>query len=150
MGLDNPENKMSKSLAADAPGHAIFLLDPPDLIRKKIARAQTDARPEVQLFGGAKDIPTGAGVRNLLEIYQTITEKDWTTVAQELGGKPYVILKSKVAEAIIDVLEPIQRRYREIRSDDAGLTQQLRRAADRLTPIANSTLHRVQEAVGLR
>jgi len=48
------------------------------------------------------------------------------------------------------VLTPIQRRYREIRSDDAALLEQLRRAADRLTPIANATLHRVQGAVGLR
>src|SRR3984893_18572645 len=42
-GLDDPEKKMSKSIARDNPGHAIFMLDPPDVIRKKLARAQTDA-----------------------------------------------------------------------------------------------------------
>jgi tryptophanyl-tRNA synthetase len=143
MGLDNPENKMSKSLAADVPGHAIFMLDPPDLIRKKLARAQTDAQPSVQF-------PAGPGVRNLLEIYATIKELDWSAVEREFAGKPYSVLKSAVADAVIEALTPIQQRYREIRSDDAALMRQLRRAADRLTPIANGTLDRVQKAVGLR
>jgi tryptophanyl-tRNA synthetase len=143
MGLDNPENKMSKSLAAEAPGHAIFMLDPPEVIRKKLARAQTDAEPAVHF-------PAGPGVRNLLEIYATIKEQDWPAVEREFAGKPYSVLKSAVADAVIEVLTPIQERYREIRSDDAALMQQLRRAADRLTPIANGTLRRVQEAVGLR
>jgi tryptophanyl-tRNA synthetase len=143
MGLDNPENKMSKSLAADAPGHAIFMLDSPDVIRKKLARAQTDAQPEVRF-------PAGPGVTNLLEIYRTIKELDWAVVEKEFAGKPYSVLKSAVADAVIEVLTPIQQRYREIRSDDAALMQQLGRTAERLMPIANATLHRVQQAVGLR
>ncbi len=142
-GLDDPEKKMSKSLAADAPGHAIFMLDPPDVIRKKLARAQTDAEPAVRF-------PAGPGVANLLEIYRTIKEQDWPTVEREFGGQPYSVLKGAVADAVIEALTPIQRRYREIRTDDAALMQQLRRAAERLTPIANRTLQRVQEAVGLR
>jgi len=142
-GLDDPEKKMSKSLAGDTPGHAIFLLDPPNVIRKKLARAQTDAEPAVRF-------PAGAGVRNLLEIYRTITDKDWPAVEQEFTGKPYSLLKSAVADAIIEALAPIQQGYREIRSDDAALMRQLRGAADRLIPIANSTLQRVQHAVGLR
>src|SRR5438309_6316242 len=142
-GLDDPEKKMSKSLAADAPGHAIFMLDAPDVIRKKLARAQTDAEPAVRF-------PAGAGVRNLLEIYRTIKDKDWPAVEQEFAGKPYSVLKSTVADAVIEALTPIQERYREIRSDDAALMLQLHRTADRLAPIANSTLRRVQRAVGLR
>src|SRR5438477_10430801 len=143
MGLDDPEKKMSKSLAGDTPGHAIFLLDPPDVIRKKLARAQTDAQPAVHF-------PAGAGVRNLLEIYRTIKDQDWPAVEREFAGKPYSVLKSAVADAVIEVLMPIQHRYREIRSDDAALIQHLRQAADRLAPIANQTLQRVQQAVGLR
>ena len=142
-GLDDPEKKMSKSLAIDTPGHAIFMLDPPDVIRKKFARAQTDAQPEVRF-------PAGAGVTNLLEIYRTIRDKDWPSVEKEFAGKSYSALKSAVADAVIEVLTPIQARYREIRSDDAALLQHLERAAERLRPIANATLHRVQKAVGLR
>jgi tryptophanyl-tRNA synthetase len=143
MGLDNPENKMSKSLAVESPGHAIFLLDPPDVIRKKLARAQTDAEPAVRF-------PAGPGVTNLLEIYRTIKEEDWPAVEREFAGKTYSVLKSAVADAVIEVLTPIQQRYREIRTDDAALLRQLRTAAERLMPTANRTLYRVQEAVGLR
>jgi tryptophanyl-tRNA synthetase len=142
-GLDDPEKKMSKSLAADTPGHAIFLLDSPDVIRKKLSRAQTDAEPAVTF-------PAGPGVRNLLEIYRTIKNEDWPAVEQEFAGKSYSVLKSAVADAVVEALTPIQRRYRAIRADDAALMQQLRRSAERLAPIANTTLRRVQEAVGLR
>jgi len=142
-GLDDPEKKMSKSIARDNPGHAIFMLDPPEVIRRKLARAQTDAEPAVTF-------PAGAGVRNLLEIYRTINDKDWTEVEHEFAGKSYSVLKAAVADAVIEALTPIQQRYRELRSDDAALRQHLRGAAERLTPTANSTLRRVQEAVGLR
>jgi len=142
-GLDDPEKKMSKSIARDTPGHAIFMLDPPDTIRRKIARAQTDAHPEVRF-------PAGPGVRNLLEIYRTIRGKDWTPVEAEFAGKSYSVLKTAVADAVIEALSPIQQRYAEIRRDDAALNQQLRNTAERLAPTANTTLHRVQEAVGLR
>jgi tryptophanyl-tRNA synthetase len=142
-GLDDPEKKMSKSLAADTPGHAIFLLDSPDVIRKKLSRAQTDAEPAVTF-------PAGPGVRNLLEIYRTIKNKDWPAVEQEFAGASYSVLKSAVADAVIEALTPIQQHYRAIRADDAALMQQLRRSAERLAPIANATLRRVQEAVGLR
>src|SRR5207302_441538 len=80
-GLDDPAKKMSKSLAAEAPGHAIFMLDPPDLIKKKLARAQTDAEPAVQF-------PAGPGVTNRLEIYRTIKVLDWHAVENEFAGKP--------------------------------------------------------------
>ena len=143
MGLDNPETKMSKSLAIKAPGHAIFMLDSPDTIRKKFARAQTDAEPAVRF-------PAGAGVANLLEIYRTICGKEWAEVEQEFAGKPYSVLKGRVADAVIEALAPIQERYRAIRSDDPALMRRLRSAADRLSPTANATLARVQRAVGLR
>ena len=113
------------------------------MIRKKFARAQTDAEPAVRF-------PAGAGVRNLLEIYRTITDKAWLAVEQEFTGKPYSVLKSAVSDAVIEALTPIQQRYREIRADDAALMRQLRGTADRLTPIADTTLQRVQHAVGLR
>jgi len=134
---------MSKSIARDNPGHAIFMLDPPDVIRRKLARAQTDAEPAVSF-------PAGAGVRNLLEIYRTIKDKDWPSVEKEFAGTSYSVLKTAVADAVIETLTPIQQRYQQIRADDAALVQQLRRSADRLAPIANATLRRVQEAVGLR
>ena len=143
MGLDDPEQKMSKSLATHAPGHAIFILDSADTIRKKFARAQTDAEPAVR-------IPAGAGVTNLLEIYRTMCDEDWAYVEREFVGKPYSVVKNRVADVVIEAFAPIQQRYREIRSDDPALMRRLQAAAERLTPIANATLERVQKAVGLR
>jgi tryptophanyl-tRNA synthetase len=143
MGLDDPEKKMSKSLATTAPGHALLLKDPPEVIRKKIARAQTDAQPSVRF-------PAGPGVTNLLEIYRTLNDLDWPAVRARFEGKPYSALKEAVAEAVIEALRPLQERYREIRSDDAQLKQTLQRSAARLEPIANASLRRVQQAVGLR
>jgi tryptophanyl-tRNA synthetase len=134
---------MSKTVALSAPGHAVLLLDPPDVIRKKIARAQTDTRPEVSF-------PAGPGVTNLLEIYRTVRDLGWQSVEAEFGGKPYSQLKALVADALIDVLTPIQRRYAELRRNEAELRRTLDRGAERLRPIAEATLQRVQKAVGLR
>ena len=68
MGLDDPTKKMSKS--ASGSGHSVALLDPPDVIRKKIMRATTDSNPAV-------DFETmGPGVENLLSIFQAFSE--WT------------------------------------------------------------------------
>ena len=143
MGLDDPEKKMSKSLAVNAPGHAIFMLDSPDVIKKKISRAQTDTEPAVRF-------PAGPGVTNLLEIYRTICDKGWAAVQEEFAGKPYSVLKSRVGDAVVEALAPIQQRYREIRSDHASLQRQLGEAAERIMPTADATLKRVQHAVGLR
>src|SRR5271170_3274745 len=71
MGLDDPEKKMSKSV--EAAGHAVSLLDPPSVIRKKILRATTDSNPGVDFEN------LGPGVRNLLNIFQAFT--DWTNDA---------------------------------------------------------------------
>jgi tryptophanyl-tRNA synthetase len=142
MGLDDPERKMSKTLAQGNPGHAIFLTDPPDTIRKKFARAQTDAQPAVSF-------PPGPGVANLLEIYRSLTESSADAVKRQFEGTSYSDLKQAVAEAAVEALRPIQERYREIRSDDAQLVRDLDRAADRLAVTANATLARVQRVTGL-
>jgi len=143
MGLDSPEEKMSKSIAVERPGHAVLLLDPPDVVRRKIARATTDTEPAVKT-------PVGAGVANLLEIYAALRGVSADAALHEFEGKGYSALKGAVAEAIVDALTPIQSRYAELRADDAGLRGVLAESAARVRLVADATLHRVQEAVGLR
>src|SRR6202035_5060587 len=92
MGLDDPEKKMSKS--EPGAGHAIGLLDPPDMIRKKIMRATTDSKPGVDL----DDL--GAGVRNLLAIYQAFTESTTGDMRARFSGVRYGDFKKQVAEAV--------------------------------------------------
>src|SRR5437667_534241 len=89
MGLDDPEKKMSKSEPGS--GHSIALLDPPDLIRKKIMRATTDSKPGVDF-----DDP-GAGVRNLLAIYQAFTEATNDQMRERFSGMRYGDFKKQVA-----------------------------------------------------
>jgi tryptophanyl-tRNA synthetase len=143
MGLDDPTAKMSKSTALVKPGHAILLLDPPDTVRRKIARATTDNNPAVAE-------PVGAGVGNLLDINAAISGSTRAETVANFEGASYGALKAAVADAINEVLEPVQRRYRDVRADEAALRSVLERGAERAAAVAGPTLLRVQRAVGLR
>ena len=141
MGLDDPEKKMSKS--ATGSGHAIGLLDPPDQIRKKIMRATTDSQPQVEFEN------PGAGVRNLVEIAQAFMGWKNEESRAEFNGMRYGDLKKKVAEIVASKLEPIQARYREITSDPGYLDGVLKQGAERVSPIALSTVRLAKERMGL-
>jgi tryptophanyl-tRNA synthetase len=141
MGLDDPEKKMSKSTPGS--GHAIGLLDPLDQVRKKIMRATTDSQPAVDLE------KMGAGVRNLIAIYQAFTECPDGEVQRIFPGMRYGDLKKTVAEAVIAGLEPIQQRYREITADPHYVSKVLDEGAARVTPWARETVRTVKAAMGL-
>ena len=141
MGLDDPEKKMSKS--ASGSGHAVSLLDPPEVIRKKILRATTDSNPAV-------DFETaGAGVRNLLAIFQAFTECSDDQLRTQFSGIRYGDLKKTVAEAVIAALEPIQKRYRDIVAETGYIARVLEDGAEKVRPIANDTVRKVKRAMGL-
>ncbi len=141
MGLDDPEKKMSKSVAGT--GHAVSLLDPPSAIRKKIMRATTDSNPAVD-FESA-----GAGVRNLLAIYQAFTGSDDDSMKAMFEGMRYGDLKKQVAEAVIAALEPIQKRYTEIIAEPGYISKVLRDGAERVSPVARDTCDKVKHAMGI-
>ncbi len=143
MGLDTPDEKMSKSTAMKRPGHAVLLLDPPDVVRKKVARATTDTEPSVHR-------PVGPGVANLLDMYAALRNVSADDALVAFEGKTYSVLKGAVADAIVDALTPIQSRYAELRADEEGLRAVLAESAARVHVVADATLLRVQEAVGLR
>lgn len=141
MGLDNPEKKMSKS--APGSGHAIALLDPPDVIRKKIMRATTDSNPAV-------DFETmGPGVANLLTIYQAFTESSHEQMRAKFTGMRYGELKKHVAEATVAALEPVQRRYREIAANPGYIAEVLEQGAARVSVPARETIEKTKRAMGL-
>ena len=141
MGLDDPEKKMSKSAAGS--GHAIALLDPIDQVRKKIMRATTDSQPHVVWETFA------AGVRNLIEIAMAF--QDWSEAEAfgEFNGMRYGDLKKKVADIVVSHLEPLQKRYAEIMDEPGYLTGVLKEGAERVSPIAKSTVQLVKERMGL-
>ncbi len=143
MGLDEPTAKMSKS--SDKQGHALRLLDPPDVLRKSIMRATTDSLNQI-----AFDRDNQPGVFNLLSIYQAITGQSEDEIIAEFEGKGYGHLKKTVAEAVIATLEPVQARYYDMAKDPATIEQVLAQGADRVRPIAEHRLRVVQEKMGLR
>jgi len=141
MGLDDPEKKMSKSTVGT--GHAISLLDPPELIRKKIMRSTTDSNPGVDFEN------PGAGVRNLLAIFQAIKGWDNDTLRERFTGMRYGDLKKQVAEAVVGELEPVQQRYRQITSEPGYIASVLEAGARKVSPIAKDTVNKVKKAMGL-
>jgi len=141
MGLDDPLKKMSKSEPGS--GHAVALLDPPDLIRKKIMRATTDSRPAVDFSA------LGPGVENLLNIFQAFSEWPEEKMQAHFSGMRYGDLKKQVADMVISHLEPLQARYREITAEPGYLDDILQEGAERVSPIANATIELVKRRMGL-
>src|SRR5580692_1671250 len=139
MGLDDPEKKMSKSTAGT--GHAIGLLDAPDAIRKKIMRSTTDSQPGVNFEN------MGAGVRNLLTIFQAVTEWSGDRMRDHFTGMRYGDLKKQVAEAVVAALEPVQQRYREITAEPGYIAGVLAQGAERVAPLARETVDKVKKAM---
>ena len=141
MGLDDPTMKMSKS--ATGAGHAVALLDPPALIRKKIMRATTDSQTGVNFESN------GAGVENLLNIHQAFTEWSDDQMRTHFEGMRYGDLKKTVAEAVVEGLAPIQQRYQEITADPSYVTGILKEGAARVMPIAQATVELTKKRMGL-
>ncbi len=143
MGMDDPSAKMSKS--SDKKGHALHLLDPPNVLRKSIMRATTDSLNKI-----AFDKKNQPGVYNLLNMYQAITDQSEEQILAEFEGQGYGNLKKRVAEAVIATLEPIQKRYQEMAEDPAYIEQILKEGADRIRSIAENRLQVAQKNMGLR
>jgi tryptophanyl-tRNA synthetase len=141
MGLDQPDTKMSKS--ATGSGHAVGLLDPIDQVRKKIMRATTDSQPAV-------DFETlGIGVQNLLNIFQAFSGWPAEKMREHFSGMRYGDLKKQVAEMVAASLEPLQKRYHEIVAEPGYVDRVLREGAERVSPIAKSTVRLTKERMGL-
>jgi tryptophanyl-tRNA synthetase len=140
MALDDPERKMSKS---DAEGSYIALLDPPDVVRKKIARATTDSERTI-VFDENRP-----GIFNLLTIYQLMSGQSPEQVEAEFEGKGYKAFKAALGDLVIATLDPIQRRYTELAADPEHLNGLLREGAEKVRPIAAKTLRMVKDKVGI-
>jgi tryptophanyl-tRNA synthetase len=140
MDLQNPLSKMSKS-ASSAAG-LIELLDPPDVIARKFKRAVTDSDNEVRYDREAKP-----GVTNLLEILGSATGKAPAELATAYAQ--YGPLKTDAGEAVVELLRPVQARYRELVDDRGELAALLRKGSAKARDVASATLQRAYDAVGL-
>lgn len=140
MDLAEPGRKMGKTNTSAA--GVLFLLDPADVLRRKVMRAVTDTGTEV-----VYEPEQRPGVANLLDVLGALTDRDPRVVAGEFRGTGYGRLKQAVADAVIATLEPIQRRYRELTDDDVETV--LAAGAERAARHADVTVRRARNALGL-
>lgn len=139
--LDDPAKKMSKS--NPNPGSYIALLDEPDVIRKKIARAVTDSEASIRF-----DVANKAAVSNLLSIYSLCSGEPIPNLEARYAGLGYGQFKKDLAEAVVAVLEPFQARYRELVETDE-IDRALALGAEKARAEAAKTLAVVKERFGI-
>ena len=142
MGLQNPTAKMSKS-AVD-PMDKILLTDEPDEIRKKFKKAVTDSENCVRY-----NRETKPGVSNLMAIYGIIKNKTMEDIEKEFEGQGYGVFKTAVAEAVVERLEPLQKRYNELLENKEELMAICEKGAKKATEKANKLVKDVYKKVGL-
>jgi tryptophanyl-tRNA synthetase len=141
MSLSDPSKKMSKSDHQDK--GVIYMLDEPSVIRKKVASAVTDSLGKV-----AFDPKEQPGIANLLQILASCKNTTIEQVLPEVEHLNYGEFKKVVAEAIIELIEPIQKKYHEIVSTDL-LEKTLFEGKLKAQAIASRKLKKVQQKVGL-
>lgn len=140
MSLDDPLRKMGKS---EDPKGTIALLDPPDVIAKKIRSAVTDSEREVRYDEEAKP-----AISNLMVIYSLCSGESLETIAERYGTSGYGVFKKDLADVVINALKPIQERYQEL-TEPGRIETILEEGQARAAEIAQKTLRTFQEAVGL-
>lgn len=141
MGLDEPDNKMSKS--ATGAGHAIYLLDSPKKVKRAIMRAKTDPGCELRFEEAS------AGVRNLITIYQVLSGESRDVIAERYEGRGYGYLKKDLVDVVEGVLGPIRTEYARYTDDPAELDRVLDAGAERARGIAGPVLQRAMSNAGL-
>jgi len=139
--LQDPAAKMSKS--SSSPQGIIDVLDEPDVIRRKIARAVTDPGSEVRA-----DEEQKPGVTNLLRIYAALAGEPVDALEARYAGAGYGAFKKDLAEVVVGALAPIRERTSKLLADEATLDRMLAHGAARARPVARETMTEVSQRVG--
>ena len=139
MGLQKPEKKMSKSDSSEK--NLIYLLDEPEIARKKIMSAVTDDKAQVKY-----DPENQPGVSNLLEIYSLLANKKIEESEAELKDLQYGEFKKIVADEVVKFLEDLQARYNAI--SDEGILKILKTGAEAASKVAKLRLDKIKSIIG--
>jgi tryptophanyl-tRNA synthetase len=140
MDLQEPTKKMSTT--GGTPQGTILLLDPPNVVTKKLKSAVTDSGSDVRR---GDDKP---GVSNLIDIMSVATGEAPDAIEARYDGGGYGQFKADVADAVVALLEPIQARYQELRGDPAELERLLTRGAEKAREASAPTLTRMYDLMG--
>jgi tryptophanyl-tRNA synthetase len=139
--LQEPARKMSTTGGTDQ--GTVYVLDEPDAVVRKFKRAVTDSGTEI-VRGDDKP-----GITNLIEILSVARGVAPEAVEAEFEGGRYGDFKVAVAEAVVDWLAPVRKRYAEIRVDDGALEDVLAAGAEKARAIASATLADVRTVMGV-
>jgi tryptophanyl-tRNA synthetase len=139
--LQEPERLMSTTRGA--PQGVVRMIDEPDVLRKKFKTAVTDSGTEVRHNPEEK-----AGISNLIEIMSVATGDSIPEIESRYDGQGYGQFKADVADAVVDLLGPIQRRYKEVRADDEELHRLLALGAEKAAAASAPTLETMYERMG--
>ncbi len=144
MSLRDGTKKMSKSEESNF--SRINLKDSADEIVKKIKKAKSDSEPIPE---NLKKLEKKPEALNLLNIYSEITKKSLENVLNEVSGKEYSFLKTKLSEILISEITPIGKEIQKLLNDKSYLTQILKKGSEKANIIAEENLKNIREKVGL-
>ena len=136
MDLADPTSKMGKSHRET--GGIVYLLDPPDVVRRKVGRAVTDSEASVH-----RDPVSKPGVTNLIELLEACGGS-----ADPIAS--YGALKAVVTEAIVDLLRPLQARYAELAAHPDEVDAVYAAGAEHCREVTAPVLAQARSAMGLR
>ncbi|TMK76832.1 MAG: tryptophan--tRNA ligase [Actinobacteria bacterium] len=139
--LQEPERLMSTTRGA--PAGVVRMIDSPDEVRKKFKTAVTDSGTDVR-----HDPEGKPGVSNLIEIMAVASGRSIAEVERQFDGEGYGKLKEGVAEAVVELLAPIQQRYAELRADEGELQRLLALGAEKAREASKPTLEAMYEGMG--
>jgi tryptophanyl-tRNA synthetase len=140
MDLQEPDKKMSTTGGTEQ--GTVYVLDPPEVVRRKFKTAVTDSGREVV------HTPDKPGISNLIEIMTVATGESIADIESNFDGQGYGAFKEAVAESVITLLAPFQERYREIRGDADELQRILAFGADKAREASAPTLEAIYERMG--
>ncbi|MCD6500443.1 tryptophan--tRNA ligase [bacterium] len=141
MSLVKPNKKMSKT---DNPQSYIGLFDAPEAIKRKIMAAQTDSEKEIKY-----DISQKPGISNLLTIYSLFSDISVKKIEKQFKDKGYQFFKEKLAQLLIEKLEPFRRKKKELELRSGYLEKILTEGRKRAQIIAQETMKKVKQKMGL-
>jgi tryptophanyl-tRNA synthetase len=141
MSLANPKQKMSKSLG---PNNYLSIFEEPEKISKKIMSAVTDTGKEIKY-----NIAKKPGISNLLTIYSLFSEKPIKELEKIFNGQNYAQFKKSLVELLINSLEPLRRKRKELLSREVYIEEALKIGKRKAESIAQSTIREVRQKMGL-
>ena len=141
MNLQDPQSRMSTTYGSEQ--GTVYILDPPDVVAKKVRSAVTDSGSEV------RRAPDKPGIANLIDILSVVRDVTPQEVEGEFDGSGYGDFKSAVADEVVTYLAPVRERYEELRPDQATLEAALAQGAEKARAIAADTLADVRDAMGV-